>query len=107
ARSCPAWAIENAIASHRNCQGRRKVERWCPRSSGAQAAIREEAMTMRGFTALLLLGVAWALPAAAQDKNAPGVTASEIKIGNTMPYSGAASAYGAIGRAEAGYFQMI
>jgi len=64
-------------------------------------------MTMRGFTALLLLGVAWALPAAAQDKNAPGVTASEIKIGNTMPYSGAASAYGAIGRAEAGYFQMI
>jgi branched-chain amino acid transport system substrate-binding protein len=64
-------------------------------------------MTMRGFAALLLLGVAWALPAAAQDKNAPGVTASEIKIGNTMPYSGAASAYGAIGRAEAGYFQMI
>jgi branched-chain amino acid transport system substrate-binding protein len=64
-------------------------------------------MTIRGFTALLLLGVAWALPAAAQDKNAPGVTASEIKIGNTMPYSGAASAYGAIGRAEAGYFTMI
>ena len=34
-------------------------------------------------------------PAAAA--NAPGVTATEIKIGQTMPYSGPASAYGAIG----------
>jgi len=37
----------------------------------------------------------------------PGVTDSEIKIGNTMPYSGPASAYGAIGKAEAAYFNMI
>jgi branched-chain amino acid transport system substrate-binding protein len=39
--------------------------------------------------------------------NAPGVTDTEIKIGQTMPYSGPASAYGLIGRAEAAYFQMI
>jgi branched-chain amino acid transport system substrate-binding protein len=32
---------------------------------------------------------------------------SEIKIGNTMPYSGAASAYGTIGRMEAAYFKML
>jgi branched-chain amino acid transport system substrate-binding protein len=40
-------------------------------------------------------------------ENAPGVTATEIKIGNTMPYSGNASAYGAIGKADAAFFQMI
>ena len=37
----------------------------------------------------------------------PGVTASEIKIGQTMDYSGPASAYGVIGRAETAYFKMI
>src|SRR5215831_17758364 len=37
----------------------------------------------------------------------PGVSDTEIKLGNTMPYSGPASAYGAIGKAEAGYFAMI
>jgi branched-chain amino acid transport system substrate-binding protein len=37
----------------------------------------------------------------------PGVSDTEIKIGNTMPYSGPASAYGAIGKAEAAYFVMI
>ena len=39
--------------------------------------------------------------------NAPGVTDTEIKIGQTMPYSGPASSYGAIGRTEIAYFQMI
>jgi branched-chain amino acid transport system substrate-binding protein len=39
--------------------------------------------------------------------NAPGVTDMEIKIGQTMPYSGPASAYGVIGRTEAAYFKMI
>src|ERR1700691_373675 len=37
----------------------------------------------------------------------PGASDTEIKIGNTMPYSGPASAYGAIGKAEAAYFNMI
>jgi len=39
--------------------------------------------------------------------NAPGVTDTEIKIGQTMPYSGPASAYGTIGKAEAAYFKLI
>jgi branched-chain amino acid transport system substrate-binding protein len=39
--------------------------------------------------------------------NAPSVTDTEIKIGQTMPYSGPASAYGVIGRTEAAYFRMI
>jgi branched-chain amino acid transport system substrate-binding protein len=37
----------------------------------------------------------------------PGASDAEIKIGNTMPYSGPASSYGAIGKAEAAYFAMI
>ena len=37
----------------------------------------------------------------------PGASDSEIKIGNTMPYSGPASAYATIGKAEAAYFTMI
>ena len=37
----------------------------------------------------------------------PGVSDTEIKIGNTMPYSGPASAYGVIGKSEAAYFAMI
>ena len=37
----------------------------------------------------------------------PGVSANEIKIGQTMPYSGPASAYGVIGRAQLAYFKMI
>jgi len=36
----------------------------------------------------------------------PGVTDTKIKIGNTMPYSGPASAYGAIGKSIAAYFAM-
>ena len=43
----------------------------------------------------------------ARADNAPGVTDAEIKIGQTMPYSGPASAYGVIGRTEAAYFKMI
>jgi branched-chain amino acid transport system substrate-binding protein len=37
----------------------------------------------------------------------PGASDTEIKIGNTMPYSGPASAYGAIGKAEVAYFNMV
>jgi branched-chain amino acid transport system substrate-binding protein len=39
--------------------------------------------------------------------NAPGVTDKEIKIGQTMPYSGPASSYGAIGKAELAYFKKV
>jgi ABC-type branched-subunit amino acid transport system substrate-binding protein len=47
----------------------------------------------------------WALPLAAQTVR--GVTATEIKIGQTMPYSGPVSAFGALGKGEVGYFKMI
>src|SRR5918912_432205 len=45
--------------------------------------------------------------ALAQKKYDPGVSDTEIKIGNIMPYSGPASAYGVIGKTEAAYFKKI
>ncbi|MCA6109172.1 ABC transporter substrate-binding protein [Bradyrhizobium cenepequi] len=45
--------------------------------------------------------------ASAQKKYGLGASDTEIKIGNIMPYSGPASAYGVIGRTEAAYFKKI
>ncbi len=59
-------------------------------------------------TGLSAAGVALASGLAlAAGQYGPGVSDTEIKIGNTMPYSGPASAYGVIGKTEAGYFAMI
>jgi branched-chain amino acid transport system substrate-binding protein len=54
-----------------------------------------------------LLAAALSFPALAQKKYDPGASDTEIKIGNTNPYSGPASAYGAIGKAIAAYFRMV
>jgi ABC-type branched-subunit amino acid transport system substrate-binding protein len=57
---------------------------------------------------VIMLGLALsAHPAGAENKYAPGVTDTEIKIGNTMPYSGPASALGTVGKVIAAYFTMI
>ena len=48
-----------------------------------------------------------ASPALAQKKYDPGATDTEIKIGQTVPFSGPASAYATIGKAQAAYFNMI
>jgi len=61
---------------------------------------------MLPFVALFILALA-PLHALAQEKPGLGATDTEIKIGNIMPYTGAFSEYGATGRAEAAYFQMI
>jgi branched-chain amino acid transport system substrate-binding protein len=58
--------------------------------------------------AALVLGlIAAATPAAAQKKYDPGVTDSEIRIGNIMPYSGPLSAYALIGRTQTAFFNKI
>ena len=43
----------------------------------------------------------------AQKRYDPGASDTEIKVGQTMPYSGPASSYGTIGRTEAAYFRKI
>ncbi|MGY4423320.1 ABC-type branched-subunit amino acid transport system substrate-binding protein [Bradyrhizobium sp. JR6.1] len=68
---------------------------------------------MSATTRLAVLGAALALvaisssAALAQKKYDTGASDTEIKIGNIMPYSGPASAYGIIGRTEAAYFKKI
>jgi len=57
-------------------------------------------------TAIILISVAGS-SALAQKKYDVGATDTEIKIGNIVPYSGPASAYGVIGRTEAAYFRKI
>jgi branched-chain amino acid transport system substrate-binding protein len=65
-------------------------------------------ITRRTFLQSSAAATAFAASAgSARADNAPGVTDTEIKIGQTMPYSGPASAYGVIGRADTAYFKMI
>src|SRR5262249_1702293 len=56
---------------------------------------------------VLALFAASATNALAQKKYDTGATDTEIKIGNIMPYSGPASAYGVIGKTEEAYFRKI
>jgi branched-chain amino acid transport system substrate-binding protein len=51
--------------------------------------------------------VALAGPALAQKKYGPGASDTEIKLGNTNPYSGPASAYGLIGKSIEAYFKKV
>jgi ABC-type branched-subunit amino acid transport system substrate-binding protein len=44
---------------------------------------------------------------AAEKKYGPGVTDTEIKLGQTVPYSGPASAFSSYGRVMTGYFKMV
>jgi branched-chain amino acid transport system substrate-binding protein len=54
---------------------------------------------------LAVAATALSLPATAQ--NAPGVTDTEIKIGQTMPYTGPVTAFSTLGKGEIGYFKML
>ena len=62
-------------------------------------------ITLAAVAALSLVSASAVL--AADKKYDPGASDTEIKIGQTMPYSGPASAYGTQGRAEAAYWKMI
>jgi ABC-type branched-subunit amino acid transport system substrate-binding protein len=57
--------------------------------------------------AVLLLGATFTAPALAEKKYDTGATDTEIKIGQTIPLSGPASAYGGIGKVQAAYIRMI
>jgi branched-chain amino acid transport system substrate-binding protein len=66
---------------------------------------------VRNWSAMTTLAAAFALlaaaPASAQKKYDLGASDTEIKIGQTMPFSGPGSAYATIGKAQAAYFRMI
>src|SRR6202049_4753607 len=72
----------------------------------------EEISDMRNGIFHLLTGTAVAIalsasPASAQKKYDTGATDTEIKIGQTVPFSGPASAYAGIGKTQAAYLKMI
>ena len=64
-------------------------------------------LRLGAFSAALAILVAASTGALAQKKYDVGATDTEIKIGNIMPYSGPASAYGVIGKTEQAYFNKI
>jgi branched-chain amino acid transport system substrate-binding protein len=78
--------------------------RWPPASEELG-----EGMPMHFVTKLsavsALAALAWPLASTAAEMR--GVTATEIKIGQTMPYSGPVSAFGALGKGEVAYFKML
>ena len=59
------------------------------------------------FSTAFVLCTAVNAPAFAQKKYDNGASDTEIKIGNIMPYSGPASSYAVIGKAEAAYFDKV
>ena len=64
-------------------------------------------LRLGAFSAALAMLAATSSGALAQKKYDTGATDTEIKIGNIMPYSGPASAYGVIGKTEQAYFNKI
>src|SRR4030095_3447438 len=65
---------------------------------------------IRSLVAFITFAAAAAITANAahaQKKYDPGASDTEIRIGNIMPYSGPASAYGTIGKTQAAYFNKI
>src|SRR3954468_24361940 len=64
-------------------------------------------LRLAAFSAAVVILGATGSGALAQKKYDTGATDTEIKIGNIMPYSGPASAYGVIGTTETRYFQKI
>src|SRR5438045_9019337 len=64
-------------------------------------------LRLGAFSAALAILAAASTGALAQKKYDVGATDTEIKIGNIMPYSGPASAYGVLDKTEQAYFHKI
>src|SRR4030088_2951469 len=69
--------------------------------------LSKQKLRIAAFTTAVIAFAATAGGAFAQKKYDTGATDTEIKIGNIMPYSGPASAYGVIGKTEEAYFKKI
>ena len=93
----------HAVGRRRFCAASRLAARYKSNGEAQMKKISRRSILAAAPSALALA----ALPARAEKQYGPGVTDTEIKIGNTVPYSGPASSYGTIGKAEAAYFRML
>src|SRR5712672_3619309 len=69
--------------------------------------LSRQPLRIAAFSTAVIAFAAISGSALAQKKYDTGATDAEIKIGNIMPYSGPASAYGVIGKTEEAYFKKI
>src|ERR1700686_903186 len=69
--------------------------------------LSRQQLRIAAFSTAVIAYAAFTDGALAQKKYDTGATDTEIKIGNIMPYSGPASAYGVIGKTEEAYFKKI
>src|SRR3989449_3751716 len=69
--------------------------------------LSNQKLRIAAFSTAIIAFAAMSGSALAQKKYDTGATDAEIKVGNIMPYSGPASAYGVIGKTEAAYFNKI
>jgi branched-chain amino acid transport system substrate-binding protein len=69
--------------------------------------LSRQKLRIAAFSTAVIAFAAMSGSALAQKKYDTGATDTEIKIGNIMPFSGPASAYGVIGKTEEAYFKKI
>src|SRR6185437_11428581 len=108
---CPHLALQHAFLLYLAGNGvRSSLTRPRDKTMG-QSVIRKASDMRNGiFHLVTAAAVATALSASsahAQKKYDTGASDTEIKIGQTVPFSGPASAYATIGRAQAAYIKMI
>src|SRR6266571_5170424 len=91
--------------------GRRAWRRTEPGAAATPPSNGEDNMALDGrcLLASIMLGLVAlaATPAVAQKRYDPGASDTEIKVGNIVPYSGPASAYGVNGKTVTAYFNKV
>ncbi len=106
---CDATSTRGASAA--DVQRRRllaKAASFSPHSPSNKKEAEEMTMFVRGMGMMsIAVAVLLVQPAMAQKQYGPGVSDTEIKIGQTIAYSGPASAYGVLGKTEAAYFKWL
>src|SRR3954471_2972979 len=88
-------------------RSRKAMARTCTASSQGRTGMPVVTSKLAIFLAAFAVLAASSSGALAQKKYDTGATDTEIKIGNIMPYSGPASAYGVIGKTEEAYFKKV
>src|SRR4051812_5799109 len=95
--------MDSSDAAGMSCFGDKSRGAACNRRSVTKGSKtksgRDEMRLAAGFRTIAALALL-AFPLAAYAAEMRGVTATEIKIGQTMPYSGPVSAFGALGKGE-------